>query len=616
MSTQEIQGQAKTVRQLLGVKYAVDYYQREYKWETKQIQELIEDLTSKFLDHYRPEHGRGAVQRYGRYFLGSIIISRKEGENYIVDGQQRLTSLTLLLIFLRNLQCGRDQKVSIDELIYSEEYGEKSFNLDVPKRLPAMTALFAQKPFDATGHEESVQNIVARYGDIEELFPAELTEEALPYFIDWLIRNVHLVEITAFSDEEAYTIFETMNDRGLSLTPTEMLKGFVLANITDEDKKTLANELWRRRTQLLTALGKETEPDFFKAWLRSQYAQKIRERKKGARSEDFDRIGTEFHRWVRDHATERDEDLLTLKHPDDFYDFVQRDFEFYSRQYLRLMEASHTLVPDLEHVLYNAKLGFTLQYMVLLAPLRPGDSEEVVRKKIRLAAMFIDTLLAWRIWNFRSITYSTMQYAMFLYMRDIRGLDPDALAEKLREFLDQETDTFDSNDRLYLHQQNRWQLHLLLARLTDFVETEAGMPSRYFEYVDLRNKNRYEVEHIWADKPEEHVDEFPHSADFREYRNRFGGLLLLPKSFNASYGALPYQRKLGHYNAQNLLARSLHPHAYDHNPGFQQFLARTGLRFRPYEAFRRADLDERQELYRETAKRVWDADRLLHEAMA
>ena len=52
--------------------------------------------------------------------------------------------------------------------------------------------------------------------------------EALPYFVDWLIENVHLVEITAYSDDDAYTIFETMNDRGLSLSPTDMLKGTCL----------------------------------------------------------------------------------------------------------------------------------------------------------------------------------------------------------------------------------------------------------------------------------------------------------------------------------------------------------------------------------------------------
>ena len=66
---------------------------------------------------------------------------------------------------------------------------------------------------------------------MKELFPDELAASALPYFADWLIENVHLVEITAYSDRDAYTIFETMNDRGLSLTPTDMLKGYLLANI-------------------------------------------------------------------------------------------------------------------------------------------------------------------------------------------------------------------------------------------------------------------------------------------------------------------------------------------------------------------------------------------------
>lgn len=261
---QEIQGQARTVRQLLGVKYAVDYYQREYKWEPKQIHELLDDLTGTFLDEYREDHPRTAVQQYRHYFLGSIIISKKNDARFIVDGQQRLTSLTLLLIYLRNLQRQRGESAKVDDLIFSEKYGVKSFNLDVPKRLPAMEALFAERSFDETGHEESVRTIAARYRDIEEHFPEELSDAALPYFIDWLTENVHLVEITAFSDEEAYTIFETMNDRGLSLTPTEMLKGFLLANIDDEDKKTFANDLWRKRTQELQTFGKETEAEGLK----------------------------------------------------------------------------------------------------------------------------------------------------------------------------------------------------------------------------------------------------------------------------------------------------------------------------------------------------------------
>src|SRR5262245_55825738 len=90
--------QAKTVRELLkGVKYSIDYYQREYKWKEKQIRELIDDLSDKFLEEYRPDHVRKRTAEYPHYFLGSIIISKHDSANFIVDGQQRLTSLTLLL---------------------------------------------------------------------------------------------------------------------------------------------------------------------------------------------------------------------------------------------------------------------------------------------------------------------------------------------------------------------------------------------------------------------------------------------------------------------------------------------------------------------------------------
>src|SRR5262245_13663340 len=101
----EILGKAKTVRELLkGVKYSIDYYQREYKWHEKQMRELIDDLSDKFLEEYQSDHSRKKVADYPHYFLGSIIISKKESVGYIVDGQQRLTSLTLLLVLLRNLQ--------------------------------------------------------------------------------------------------------------------------------------------------------------------------------------------------------------------------------------------------------------------------------------------------------------------------------------------------------------------------------------------------------------------------------------------------------------------------------------------------------------------------------
>ena len=66
--SREIDGKGRTVRELLHArKYSIDYYQREYKWQTKQIRELIDDLVSKFLEGYEP--GRSPVcsspSRYG-----------------------------------------------------------------------------------------------------------------------------------------------------------------------------------------------------------------------------------------------------------------------------------------------------------------------------------------------------------------------------------------------------------------------------------------------------------------------------------------------------------------------------------------------------------------------
>jgi len=89
-----------------------------------------------------------------------------------------------------------------------------------------------------------------------------------------------------------------------------------------------------------------------------------------------------------------------------------------------------------------------------------------VDRKLKIVAAYIDILLARRLRNFRSIAYNTMQYAMFLVMRDIRGKDPEDLAVLLRFRLDAEGETFASNDRLRMDQQNRRAIHYLLARIT------------------------------------------------------------------------------------------------------------------------------------------------------
>lgn len=604
-ASREIEGKGKTIRELLaGRKYSIDYYQREYKWQQKQVVELLGDLATKFLESYNEGDERSAVSEYGHYFLGSVIVSDKEGRKFIIDGQQRLTTLTLLLICLQHQLQDAEHKGQIADLIFSQKYGKRSFNLDIEERNPCMEALYGGKEYTLADPPEAIANIQARYGDIVELFPKELSGNVLPHFVDWLIENVHLVEITAYSDADAYTIFETMNDRGLSLTPADMLKGYLLANITDADRRTRASAIWKKQTQALAELGKDEDADGIKSWLRSQHAASIRERKRDAVPGDFDLIGTTFHRWVRDHEAQ-----LGLSASAEFGRFIESDFSFYAKWYERLRLASETLTKGLECVYFNAGHAFTLQYPVCMAPLCVGDDEGTALRKVRVAATYIDILINRRIWNKSAIDYSTMQYAMFLIMRDVRGKSVPELVALLSERLASETKQFSSNSAFHLHGMNGRQIHRLLARMMEYVETQSGMATRYVEYAQ-RGRKGYEIEHVWANHPERHVDEFGHPSEFEEYRNRVGGLLLLPKSFNASYGDLPYAEKREHYLGQNLLARSLHDQAYEHNPGFKRFIAESGLPFKAHAGFKKADLDARQELYQKLAEHIWSPARL------
>jgi len=608
----KIHGEAKSVRELLaGQRFAIDYYQREYRWETKQVTELLVDLSGAFLESHKESDDRIAVKKYGSYFLGSVIISDRDGQKFIIDGQQRMTTLTLLLIYIYHLidkaEIDKSEITQLSHLIFSTKYGTKSFNLDVEERSSCMQAIFDGEDYTEENPIESVKNIINRYQDIaDSTLSEDISISSLPYFADWLIDNVYLVEITAYSDNDAYTIFETMNDRGLSLTPTEMLKGYLLANILNIESRNSASKNWTDRVNSLRTIGKEEDADAIKSWLRSQYAKTIRDQSKGAAPRDFDLIASEFHRWVRDN-----EDVIGLSRSEDYARLINRNFEFYIHWYEKIRNATIELKPGLEEIYYNAQLNFSLQYPVLLAPLRIEDSNDTIMKKLAIVSSYIDIMLARRIWNFKSISYSNRQYNMYiLIILKIRNKSIEELSEFLTQQLEAEEEVFSSQSRFHLHGQNGRYIHWLLARMTDYVEVESGIASRYVEFSKRSGRNAYQIEHIWANHPDRHTDEFDHVADFEEYRNRIGGLLLLPKSFNNSFGDMEYSEKREHYFRQNLLAASLCEQAYSRNPGFSRFIENSELVFEPHSEFKKADLDERQKLYLSLAEKVWDPKRL------
>ncbi|MDE0605868.1 MAG: DUF1524 domain-containing protein [Acidimicrobiaceae bacterium] len=280
---------------------------------------------------------------------------------------------------------------------------------------------------------------------------------------------------------------------------------------------------------------------------------------------------------------------------------------------LQLLRVSHELQDGLEAVHYNARAGFTLQLPVILAAITPDDDDATFEAKTALVAGALDIYVVRRMVNHRNFGYSTVQYTMFNLMKTVRNKPTDEVRSALFEWLDLDSkwETLDGIRDFALTQRNRKHVRYVLARITAWLDGELETGLTFADYMDRSRKHPFEVEHIWANHFERHTDEFDNIRDFQEYRNYLGGLLLLPKDFNASYGDMPYEQKVEHYNTQNPLARSLHPQAYENNPSFRRLREAHGLEFKPYPTtFRKDDLDERQELYQDLAEIVWNPARL------
>ena len=391
----EILADAKSLREILNYKkYEIDYYQREYVWQEEQVQQLIEDLTNRFEEDYEETHDQKEVYKsYNPYFMGSIIVCEPDrtSSSYIIDGQQRLTSFTLLLIFLYH-NLNQQDKEQVGPLIKSHKAGEFSFNLDIPEREQVMEGLLKNEEIieNLIDNEESLTNLVERYGNIKTHFPENIKDDkdrALPYFTDWLLDKVMMSKITAKSDEDAYAIFETMNDRGVSLTPVEMLKSYLLANIKNKKPRDRVKNIWQKEIKALQDIDKKIEANSIKAWLRGQHAKEIRERRKDTTNKDFELIATQFHRWVRDKSKD-----IGLKEEEDFSKFIEQDFCFYSRWYRKLYEWAYKYDPEFLAIRSNGYLRFNLQFPAILSALKPQDKEEEIIRKIKVVSTYIDIL--------------------------------------------------------------------------------------------------------------------------------------------------------------------------------------------------------------------------------
>lgn len=207
-----------------------------------------------------------------------------------------------------------------------------------------------------------------------------------------------------------------MNVCGLSLNSAEMMKAYIIQQITEMDRADV-NRTWQVNINRIKSASSydssgvvNTEDvEFISTWLRANYAETLREGKKGATDEDFELLGEKFHTWVRANTKNK----MGLIKSSDYKALILTEMTKVTDLYLKIKEYSTKLTEGYEEVFYNANRDLNYQTLLIISAVRNDDSDEDIKKKIQMAAKFVDDFATVRIFNFRKVNWNTNKYLLF-----------------------------------------------------------------------------------------------------------------------------------------------------------------------------------------------------------
>lgn len=626
---------------LLGNRYRVnDEYQREYKWGKDQIEDLLQDFLSSF-----------SKDRKSSYFLGTVILAngrdKKDGTEYkdIVDGQQRFTTISLLLISLLQKFKGMDSERSknfagqIRNSIYEPDDGGEIYVIDVAKRNKCFKYLMDQKE---RPESEEMENINSKYEQINEEIGnknKDWNEKDFQDFTSWLLKKVFVVVITVGDPETAFDIFEVMNDRGLHIDDVEKMKGYILTRL-EMEKRDSAKEQWTRVIDTLRKEGKDEAIRFVRSWFQGKYANNSGHGKK---------IGAAPYKWLKRKKGKNSDKLTGMDSNGDSDELTGTDsngdsrfinkMEFYSKHFITLRESAggiETIVEanGFEKVYYNAHLAPRNSWEpLLLSTLREGEDKNHISGKIKLLSEWLDIVLARRIWASESIGHIEIREVIYPIMKQVRDAnessgnvnksDNDKL-NGIREILTRnlkkdENKAFTSD--LIFWGSNRKKVKAILIRLGLYIQIKSGkLKEGDLSFFKQQVGREHEIEHILLDDYKKYGEPdggFEDSSEFSRYRAHVGALLVFDKTHNASLNHHTYAKKLPTYLAHgdnNPLAKSFHVDFYNNIPQFktfnEQLLKDEEVHFMSYETFGKEQIVARDNLYRILARQIWDPKRV------
>lgn len=597
--------------------YYIDFYQRQYKWTDagtdKPVTRLLDDIFYKFNEEYKKYNNLSlpldqVISKYSWYYLNTYVTNLVDGKLYVVDGQQRLTTLTLILIKLKHLakHFGSQLDGWIGQKIVGLSGYKTDFWMNHESHKSAMQGLFDGIDTHKINTDSGLtaHNMVANYSVASSRLDSELNDlHRFESFVFYFMHRLVLINLNV-EQTDVPMIFEVINDRGVKLKPYEILKGKLLGQISKEELAALQlNELWDEQVSKINASKEDEIDQFFIYFLKAKFADTIGEGRRY--DKDYNRVIFSENKLKLDH------------NPQGVIKFLEKSFKYYTNLYSKIIEncKESSINSSFAHVYFNSLTEMDMQFLLILSACKIDDPEE--DEKIQTIAYEVDRLFC-LLQLQRSYSSNAFAVALYKLSAEIRGKDISlirtAFDKTLLELLAEIRGVPAKDPLSYgffketgIELDKRFKRYFF-ARIDKFIADNTKLNVKHSLYNLVQNTgavNGFHIEHILANNSE-NLQLFKGDEEkFKSERNRLGGLLLLKGQDNISSNDESYSKKLESYANSLYWNETLRQDSYKSKLDFTDMISKYKLNFRAMESFGQEELEERHKLLYDMVSLIW-----------
>ena len=593
--------------------YSIDFYQREYKWNSVPVLRLLDDIFYKFNQEYKTNQNldpnkETISEKYSWYYLNTYVTNSVGGKVYIVDGQQRLTTLFLILVKLSH-QCKQHEsklKDWIERKIVGHEGFDNKFWILHEKNLKVQQHLFEFSNTKTIDDINTVTafNMVTNYSEVSKWMDRELkTKHKLETFIFYFLYRIALINL-AVEQTDVPMVFEVINDRGVRLKPYEIIKGKLLGQIDkNELSRQKLDETWDTQIKKINDYKEDEADNFFIYFLKAKYSDTIGESKK------FD---SDYHRVMFNDEFEK---ILHLKHnPNEVKSFLKNTFKYYSDLYSKIYEYYTSYQEEYCAIFFNRLNEQDTQFLLIISACSLNDPEE--NDKIKTISVEVDRLfsLLQLQGSHDSNSFNELIYKISYLIREkpvstYRRIFDEKITEHLTAIRNIQVSIpfqYSYFKDIGVQLNVRFKRYYF-ARVEKFLADNMNLKMKH-TFADLvqktGSKTGFHVEHILSNN-KFNLSLFGKDEElFEKERNRLGGLLLLKGKDNQSSNNENYSAKLKSYANTLYWNETLRKDTYKSKLDLTELKKKYNLKLVPL-LFGQREVEARQQLLFDISKIIW-----------